>query len=80
MLHSKTKQAEENTVTLTLKFTQKMLFNPFSPAWHLRDAIQNAKETYIKDVRIERVKSYNTTRTLVRLCPHKKISYETTDA
>jgi hypothetical protein len=30
--------------------------NHFSPAWHLQDAMQNAKETHIKDVRIERVK------------------------
>jgi hypothetical protein len=29
--------------------------NPFSPASHLRDAIENAKETHIKDIRIERV-------------------------
>jgi hypothetical protein len=24
----------------------QMVFKPFSPAWHLQDAIQNAKETH----------------------------------
>jgi hypothetical protein len=32
-------------------------FNPYSPTWHLRNAIRNAKRTHINDVKIERVKS-----------------------
>jgi hypothetical protein len=32
----------------------------FNPTCYLRDAIQNAKETHIKDVKIERVKLWST--------------------
>jgi hypothetical protein len=44
---------KKEIIKIRLKYF--LFFNPFSPVWDLRDAIQNTKEMHIKDVMIEKV-------------------------